>query len=130
MVVAGAGGLVGRDQELDRLFALVDEVALGGGALVVRGEPGIGKSALLAAAGERAGERGTTVVTTTGTPSEARLAFGGLHRLLLPFLDRVGHRPDPQRRALDVAFGVARRAGRRGGTHADRRERGRPGRGR
>ena len=102
MGVAGAdpkaGGparrlLVGRDQELDRLFGMVDQIATRGGALVVRGEAGIGKSALLEAAGERARERGATVVTTTGTQSEARLAFGGLHQLLLPFLDRVGHRP-------------------------------------
>ena len=98
--------LVGRDQELERLFGMVDQIAEHGGALVVRGEAGIGKSALLEAAGERARERGATVVTTTGTQSEARLAFGGLHQLLLPFLDRVSHRPDPQRKALDVAFGV------------------------
>ena len=98
--------LVGRDQELERLFGMIDQIAGRGGALVVRGEAGIGKSALLEAAGERAREHGATVVTTTGTQSEARLAFGGLHQLLLPFLDRVSHRPDPQRKALDVAFGV------------------------
>jgi DNA-binding CsgD family transcriptional regulator len=106
-----AGGLaqrllVGRDQELERLFGMIDQIAGHGGALVVRGEAGIGKSALLEAAGERARERGATVVTTAGTQSEAQLAFGGLHQLLLPFLDRVNHRPDPQRKALDVAFGV------------------------
>ena len=67
----------------------------------------MGKSALLKAVGERARERGATVVTTTCTQSEARLAFGGLHQLLLPFLDRVDHRPDPQRKALNVAFGVS-----------------------
>jgi hypothetical protein len=71
-----------------------------------RGEAGIGKSALLAAAGDRARERGAAVVTTTGTQSEALLAFGGLHRLLLPFLGRLDQLPDPQRRALDIAFGV------------------------
>ncbi len=98
--------LVGRDQELERLFGMIDQIAAGGGALVIRGEAGIGKSALLAAVQQRARERGTTVVTTTGTPSEGRMAFGGLHQLLIPFLDRVDHRPDPQRKALDVAFGV------------------------
>jgi hypothetical protein len=70
------------------------------------GEAGIGKSALLAAAGDRARERGAAVVTTTGTQSEALLAFGGLHRQLLPFLGRLDQLPDPQRRALDIAFGV------------------------
>ena len=99
--------LVGRDQELERLTGMIDQVGTRGGALVVRGEAGIGKSALLEAVVERARERGATVVTTTGTQSEARLAFGGLHQLLLPFLDRVDHRPDPQRKALNVAFGVS-----------------------
>ena len=46
-------------------------------------------------------------MTTTGTQSEAQLAFGGLHQLLFPFLDRVDHLPDPQRKAVDVAFGVS-----------------------
>ena len=82
--------LLGRDQELEHLYGMIDRIGRRGGALVVRGEAGIGKSALLEAAGERAREQGATVVTTTGTQSEARLAFGGLHQLLLPFLDRRG----------------------------------------
>jgi DNA-binding CsgD family transcriptional regulator len=86
---------------------MIDQIESRGGALVVRGEAGIGKSALLAAAGERAREQGATVVTATGTQSEALLAFGGLHQLLLPFLDGLDRLPDPQRRALDVAFGVS-----------------------
>src|SRR5262245_14800684 len=85
----GLGGrsLLGRDRELEHLFALIDQIEKRGGALVVRGEPGIGKSVLLEAAEDRARERGVTVVATTGTQSEARFAFGGLHQLLLPFLD-------------------------------------------
>jgi DNA-binding CsgD family transcriptional regulator len=98
--------LLGRDRELERLVGMIDQIGRRGGALVVRGEAGIGKSALLEAVGERARERGATVLTTTGTQSEARLAFGGLHQLLLPFLDRVEQRPEPQRRALEVALGV------------------------
>jgi DNA-binding CsgD family transcriptional regulator len=98
--------LLGRDQELDHVYGMIDQIGRQGGALVVRGEAGIGKSTLLEAAGERAHERGATVVTTTGTESEARLAFGGLHQLLLPFLDRLDRLPGPQRRALDIAFGV------------------------
>ena len=85
--------LLGRDPELERLCGMIDQIGTRGGALVVRGEAGIGKSALLEAVAERAREQGATVVTTTGTQSEARLAFGGLHQLLLPFLDRVDHRP-------------------------------------
>jgi DNA-binding CsgD family transcriptional regulator len=99
--------LLGRDRELERLAGMIDGIAGRGSALLVRGEPGIGKSALLGAAVDRARERGAAVVTTTATQSEARFAFGALHRLLLPFLAGVDRLPDPQRRALDVAFGVA-----------------------
>jgi DNA-binding CsgD family transcriptional regulator len=99
--------LLGRDDELARLYHLVDAIGERGGALVVRGEAGIGKSALLAAARERALQQGATVVSTTGTLSEAPLAFAGLHQLLLPLLGRLGLLPDPQRRALETAFGIA-----------------------
>ena len=99
--------LLGRDVELARLYGLIDSIDERGGALVVRGEAGIGKSALLAAASERALQRGVTVESTTGALSEARLAFAGLHQLLLPLLDRLDLLPDPQRRALEKAFGIA-----------------------
>jgi DNA-binding CsgD family transcriptional regulator len=99
--------LLGRDDELARLYHLVDGIGERGGALVVRGEAGIGKSALLAAARERALQRGATVVSTTGTLSEAPLAFAGLHQLLLPLLGRLDLLPEPQRRALETAFGLA-----------------------
>lgn len=105
--VGRARQLPGRDRELARLFGMIDRIETRGGALVVRGEAGIGKSALLEAAAERAHERGAMVVTSTGTQSEALFAFGGLHQLLTPFLDRADRLPDPQRRALDVAFGVS-----------------------
>ena len=105
---AGASGLLlGRDREQSELFALVDGIEQRGGALVVRGDAGIGKSALLAAARDRALRRGVTVVSTTGALSEARLAFAGLHQLLLPLLDGLDLLPDPQRRALEAAFGIA-----------------------
>jgi DNA-binding CsgD family transcriptional regulator len=99
--------LLGRDVELAQLYGLIDSIDQRGGALVVRGEAGIGKSALLAAASERALQRGVTVESTTGALSEARLAFAGLHQLLLPLLDRLDLLPDPQRRALETAFGIA-----------------------
>jgi DNA-binding CsgD family transcriptional regulator len=99
--------LLGRDRELARLYKLVDRIEEQGSALVVRGEAGIGKSALLAAARERALDRGVTVVSTTGALSEARLAFAGLHQLLLPLLGGLDLLPDPQRRALEAAFGIA-----------------------
>jgi DNA-binding CsgD family transcriptional regulator len=104
---ATASELLGRDRELAELYALIDGVEEGGGALVVRGEAGMGKSALLAAARERALGRGVTVVSTAGTVTESRLAFAGLHQLMLPVLDRLELLPEPQRRALETAFGVA-----------------------
>jgi len=99
--------LLGRDRDLAELYALVDGIEDRGGALVVRGEAGIGKSALLAAATERALDRGVTVVPTTGALSEARLAFAGLHQLVLPLLGGLDLLPDPQRQALESAFGIA-----------------------
>ncbi|GAB3046570.1 LuxR family transcriptional regulator [Intrasporangium mesophilum] len=101
------GSLVGRAKELRQLDAFIDRIGTSGGALVVRGEAGIGKSALLGAVAERARDHGARVVTTTGTQSETHLAFAGLHQLLLPFLDQRGELPEPQGRALDVAFGLA-----------------------
>lgn len=111
MATAGAESrvaeLLGREDELARIYELIDGIGARGGALVVRGEAGIGKSALLAAARERARQRGATVVSTTGTLSEAPLAFAGLHQLLLPLLGGLDLLPDPQRRALEAAFGIA-----------------------
>ena len=98
--------LLGRDDELAHLSDLIDGIGRRGGALVVRGEAGIGKSALLEAAAGRARERGVTVVSATGVPSEARFAFAGLHLLLLPFLDARDLLPRPQRRALETAIGL------------------------
>ena len=104
----GLAGLLplGRDRELEFLFGMIDQIGRRGGALVIRGEAGIGKSALLEVAVERAREHGAQVATTTGTQAEARFAFGALHQLLLPFREAVADLPDPQRRALDLAFGV------------------------
>ena len=96
--------LLGRDDELRRLYGLIDGIAERGGALTVRGEAGIGKSTLLARASNRARRQGVTVVTTTGTESEARLAFAGLHQLLHSLLDKIDRLPDPQRHALETAF--------------------------
>jgi predicted ATPase len=99
--------LLGRDRELAELYTLIDRIEESGRTVVVRGEAGIGKSALLAAARERALDRGVTVVSTMGAVSESRLAFAGLHQLLLPLLGGLDLLPDPQRRALEAAFGLA-----------------------
>ena len=112
--------LYGRATEraiIDRLLA--DARAGRSGALVVRGEAGVGKTALLdyaaAAAGTVASDHGAPpgvaavrVVRGAGVQSEAELPFAGLHLLLGSVLDRRVALPQPQRDALDAAFGLRR----------------------
>jgi DNA-binding CsgD family transcriptional regulator/tetratricopeptide (TPR) repeat protein len=102
--------LLGRESEVGVLDRLVDGAHAAGGALVVRGEPGIGKSALLEAAAGRAGGRGMLVLRANGVPSEAHLPFAGLHQLLQPLLADLHRLPPPQRTALEAAFGMAETA--------------------
>src|SRR4051812_50181196 len=72
-------------------------------SLLVRGEPGMGKSALLSDTAACAS--GFRVLRTAGLEAESALAFAALHRLLRPGLDRMDALPAPQRRALRGAFG-------------------------
>jgi DNA-binding CsgD family transcriptional regulator len=103
----GAGArLFGRGPERAVLAALLDPVPLGGGAVVVRGEPGIGKSALLREAMRAAAARGMLVLRTSGVQSEASLAFAGLHQLLRPVLGAAAELPPRQQAALGAAFGT------------------------
>ncbi len=110
-----ASRLIGRSAELEVLFGLVDRASQGGEALVLRGEPGIGKTSLLQAAGRRAADAGLQVLSTAGVQSEADLAFAGLHQLVLPVLaqvrpprsSRLEYLPGPQRDALTAAFGLS-----------------------
>src|SRR5215831_12486549 len=101
-----AAPLLGRDPELSFLRSLLDEVAVHGQALVLRGEPGVGKSRLLSDTARTARERGVSVLTATGVQSEARLPFAGLHQLLRPVRGRAAELPAVQRAALDAAFGL------------------------
>jgi DNA-binding NarL/FixJ family response regulator len=103
---AGLGGLLGRDRELGALYELIDGIDLGGGVMVVRGEAGIGKTALLEAASVRALERGSAVTRAIASESESPLAFAGLHQLLKPYLALLNKLPAPQSRALESAFGL------------------------
>ena len=75
--------------------------------LVLLGESGMGKTALLADAARRARMSGMRVLTATGRVSEANLAFAGLHQLLRPVLDRISSPPDRQAKALLGAFGIS-----------------------
>jgi hypothetical protein len=103
-----AAPLLGRSQEQCLLTSLLDDVATRGEALILRGEPGIGKSRLLAEAAHDARARGIVVLTTTGVQSEAHLPFAGLHQLLRPVRGRAAELPAVQRAALDAAFGLTR----------------------
>jgi DNA-binding CsgD family transcriptional regulator len=107
----------GRQDEQARIASLLDGArARHGGALVVRGEPGVGKSALLADAAEQAAARdpATLVLRTQGIESEAPLAFAALQRLLRPVMQHADRLPGPQALALRVALGEA------SGDHGDR----------
>src|SRR6185295_3893630 len=74
---------------------------------IVRGEAGIGKSALLEYARERVRARGGRVLSSIGAESEAELAFAGLHQLLHPIIGLTEHLSEVQRHAIDAAFGVS-----------------------
>jgi hypothetical protein len=97
--------LRGRRAEQERVDALLAAARDGiSGALVVRGEPGIGKTALLEYAAQRAD--GMRVVRGAGIESEAELPFAGLHLLLRPAADALEALPGPQRQALAGVFGI------------------------
>jgi len=102
-----ASQLVGRDVEAARVDAMLERLAEGGAALVVSGEAGVGKSALLGYARARAEGLGLRALSSLGVESEAQLAFAGLHQLLIPVLKLLELLPAPQRGALEVAFGIA-----------------------
>ena len=76
------------------------------GALVIRGEAGIGKSAVLAYTHDRALESGFRVEHAVAAESETQFAFSGVHQLCAPLLDRAGALPAPQQAALGVALGL------------------------
>jgi DNA-binding CsgD family transcriptional regulator len=101
-----AAPLLGRDEEQGLLWSALNDVATRGQALVLRGEPGIGKSRLLSDTAGAARERGMSVLTTAGVQSEANLPFAGLHQLLRPVRGRAADLPDALRAALDAAFGL------------------------
>jgi DNA-binding CsgD family transcriptional regulator len=98
--------LLGRPAERAALDRQLDRARAGrSAALVVHGEPGIGKTALLGYAAARAA--GFRVARASGVESEMELPFAGLHQLCMPMLARLGRLPGPQRHALRVALGLA-----------------------
>jgi DNA-binding CsgD family transcriptional regulator len=104
--------LIGRGAEKQALGEMLDSVRGGRSrALVLRGEPGIGKSALLGYAVAHADDM--QVIRMVAVESENHLGFAAVHRLLMPFLPALDRISEPQRRALSVAFGLV------SGPHAD-----------
>ena len=101
--------LLGRLPECEALSQLLDSArARRSSVLVMHGEPGVGKTALLEYAIESAA--GLRVVRVAGVESEMELAFAALQQLCAPMLDKLAALPDPQRAALGVAFGLMRGA--------------------
>jgi DNA-binding CsgD family transcriptional regulator len=97
--------LLGRDAECDRLDKVLAAARDGlSGVLVLRGEPGVGKTALLDYAAITAAD--LEIARIEAIESEMALGFAGLHQLLLPFADRIATLPPPQRDALSSAFGL------------------------
>src|SRR5258708_504926 len=104
----GAPGvrLLGRQREREVIEGLLDAARSGhGGVLVVHGEPGVGKTALLRHSIEAARE--FRVARTAGVEGEIQLGYGALQRLCSPILALMARLPDPQRDALAVAFGLS-----------------------
>jgi len=108
LVAAGQApgcGLYGRRGECEMLDQLAADVRAGQSrVLVLRGEPGSGKSALLDYLARRA--VGCRVARLAGAEPETEMTFAGLHQLCAPFLDRLGDLPGPQRHALRIAFSM------------------------
>src|SRR5215208_4544469 len=106
MASAQTRELLGRRSECDAFDRLLANVRAGQSAvLVVRGEAGVGKTALLRCLID--GASGCRIARAVGVESEMELPFAGLHQLCGPMLDRLDRLPAPQRDALATAFGLS-----------------------
>ncbi|MCL7425423.1 AAA family ATPase [Streptomyces sp. YS415] len=104
MGIAGAQTLLGRSTEIAALKRLITQACAGtGGVLVVHGEAGIGKTALLDSAQKEFGR--LQMLRVENTEAEAALSFAGLHHLTSALTSHFGALPQPQREALGVALG-------------------------
>ena len=97
--------LLGRESEIGVIEQMVRVASAPGGALVLKGDPGIGKSALLTLAAERAAAQGCEVLSAQGVESEALLPFAALQQLLDPLIGRADELVPAQRGALLAALG-------------------------
>ncbi|WP_127506405.1 ATP-binding protein [Actinoplanes solisilvae] len=97
--------LFGREVELTHLHRFLESTRVSGDVLMVRGEPGVGKSALLAAAADLAGADGMRVLRANGSEFEADVSYSLLNQLLLPLYADIQRLPPALRDALTVALG-------------------------
>jgi len=100
------GSLIGRDDDLEYITAFVDQAAVSGGALLLSGEAGVGKTVLLDAAAAHAENAGSRVLRAAGAEFESTVSFAGLNQLLHPLLGQARGLSAAYRRALAVALGV------------------------
>ena len=100
------GSLFGRDDDLASITAFADRAAVSGGALLLSGEAGVGKTVLLDAAAAHAEAAGSRVLRAAGAEFEREVSFACLNQLLHPLLDRANGLSPAYRRALEVALGV------------------------
>ena len=100
-----AGHLVGRESEMERIRAFLAAARTDGEALLVTGEPGVGKTVLLDAASEAAPALGMRILRAAGVQFKAGTSFSGLNQVLLPLLGALPQLPAAPRNALNVALG-------------------------
>jgi DNA-binding CsgD family transcriptional regulator len=98
--------LIGRDVELSALRELISRTRHEGSSVLLRGEPGVGKSSVLRAAAAMGRDSSALVLEASGIESESMLPFAGLHQLLRPLLARPSALPEIQQRALLTALGL------------------------
>jgi DNA-binding CsgD family transcriptional regulator len=103
---AEAVRLIGRDAELAALHRLISMIRHEGSSVILRGEPGVGKSSVLRAAAALGRDNNALVLEASGIESESMLPFAGLHQLLRPLLNRPSSLPEVQQRALLTALGL------------------------
>ena len=98
--------LIGRDRELTVVTEFVSDCSASGGSLILIGEPGAGKSALLDAAEDEASRQGVQVQRASGVEFEAGVGYAAIHQVLMPLLEHLPSMTDSHREALTVALGL------------------------
>ncbi|MFF4622193.1 AAA family ATPase [Nonomuraea jabiensis] len=105
---AGQRLVVGREREMAALTSFLRGAIRDGGAQLVTGEPGMGKTELLDAAARQVASMGARVLRASGSEFETELSFAVLHQLLLPVVDGLPELPEVHRAALATALGLER----------------------